>query len=97
MEIAVTAEAGLNKVSVVGEMTIYTAMDLKHQLHTAMLDCTAVEMDLSQVSEMDTAGFQQLYLAKREFAGAGKTFRLTGQSPAAREILELYNMQGYFG
>jgi anti-anti-sigma factor len=96
MEIAITAEAGLGKVNILGDMTIYTALDLKQQLQMVIADSAAIEIDLSQVNEMDTAGFQQLYLAKRESAGAGKPFRLTGQSPAAKELLDLYNMQSYF-
>ena len=43
------------------------------------------------------AGFQILLLTKREALKAGKTVRLTGHSKAVTELIDLYNMAGYFG
>jgi ABC-type transporter Mla MlaB component len=56
-----------------------------------------LDLDLSQVSEMDTAGFQVLLLAKREALKFNKTVRLTAHSKAVTELLDLYNMASYFG
>lgn len=79
------------------DMTIYNAALQKQQLLAALNTCDELNLDLQQVGEMDTAGFQVLMLTKREAVAAGKTMRLTAHSKAVTEILDLYNMASYFG
>jgi anti-sigma B factor antagonist len=79
------------------DMTIYNAAVQKVMLLEALADCEELDLDLSQVSEMDTAGFQILLLSKREALKANKTVRLTAHSKAVTELLDLYNMASYFG
>jgi anti-anti-sigma factor len=79
------------------DMTIYHAAAQKPMLLQALDDCSELDLDLSQVSEMDTAGFQVLLLTKREAVKAHKTVRLTAHSKAVTELLDLYNMASYFG
>jgi len=79
------------------DMTIYNAATQKQMLLEALQDCQQLDLDLSQVSEMDTAGFQLLLLSKREALKANKTIHLTAHSKAVIELLELYNMASYFG
>ena len=50
------------RLQIVGDMTIYTAADLQQQLFDALATGAELEIDLSQVSELDTAGVQQLLL-----------------------------------
>ena len=85
------------KMPISEDMTIYNAATQKILLLDALSDCQELDIDLSQVSEMDTAGFQVLLLAKREALKANKTMRLTAHSKAVTELLDLYNMGGYFG
>jgi anti-anti-sigma regulatory factor len=47
-------------------MTIYNVGQLKEQLINTLASAPLTELDLSQVNEMDTAGFQLLALAKKE-------------------------------
>jgi anti-anti-sigma factor len=78
-------------------MTIYHAAAQRPMLLEALDDCVELDLDLSQVSEMDTAGFQILLLTKREALKANKTVRLTAHSKAVTDLLDLYNMASYFG
>ena len=48
------------------DLTIYNALDAKRQLLDAVHGAETLELDLSRVGEMDTAGFQLLVLAKRQ-------------------------------
>ena len=80
-----------------GAMTIYNAAEVKAQIMNGLQTAGIVELDLSHVSEMDTAGFQLLVLAKRESGRAGQTFRIVAHSPAVREVIDFYNMDAYFG
>lgn len=88
---------GIYRVRVEGEMTIYQALELKQGLMQCLHDCTEMEISLADVSEMDTAGFQLLVLAKREAARLGRPLRLVEHSQASLEVLDLLNMAAYFG
>ena len=80
-----------------GPMTIYNAAEIKAQIISGMQSAHIVELDLSHVSEMDTAGFQLLVMAKRESQRKGHTLRIVAHSPAVREVIDFYNMDAYFG
>jgi len=97
MTISIEDRNGVCRARVMGEMTIYHAAEMKRELLPWLDRSTEVEIDLSEVSEMDTAGFQLLLLAKREAANSGKPLRLIAHSPATLEVLDLFNMASYFG
>lgn len=84
-------------IAIKEDMTIYNAAAQKRMLLEALSGCEELDLDLSRVSEMDTAGFQVLLLTKREAMQASKTMRLTAHSKAVTELLDLYNMASYFG
>ena len=80
-----------------GELTIYRAAELKQTLLAAVAEHAELEVDLSQVSEFDSAGLQLLLLAKREAGAAGRTLRLVDHSPAVVEVLDLFDLVAHFG
>jgi anti-anti-sigma factor len=80
-----------------GPMSIYTAAETKAQILGGLHAATIIELDLSHVGEMDTAGFQLLVMAKRESQRLGKTLRIVAHSPAVREVIDFYNMDAFFG
>ena len=86
-----------HKTTIKGNMNVYNASAQKNMLLKALSGCQELDIDLSQVGEMDTAGFQLLLLTKREALKANKAVRLTGHSKAVTELIDLYNMAGYFG
>ena len=96
MTINVDKKNGLSSLRIEGEMTIFTALELKKGLLDNLADCSGLEIDLSQVNEFDTAGFQLLFLTKRDANMSDKSFRIISHSPASELILELYNMKDYF-
>ena len=70
-------------------MTIYRALELKEML---FLPVPVTALDLSAVTELDTAGVQLLLLAQRAARAAGGDFRLTAPSAAVREVLQLLGL-----
>ncbi|MGB0126061.1 MAG: STAS domain-containing protein [Rhodocyclaceae bacterium] len=92
-----TKEVAPSRLEVEEELTIYHAAQLKEALLAGLSQGEALEVDLSQVAEIDSAGVQLLVLLKREAAAAGKRLSLVGHSPAVLSVLDLYNMSGYFG
>lgn len=82
---------------IAGEMTIYTAAEQKEQLMAFLEQEDSLEINLSHVSEIDSAGTQLLVLAKREAARAKKNLRFVMHSNPVIEILELANLTKEFG
>jgi anti-anti-sigma factor len=89
------AETG--RLTLDADLTIYNAVETKRQLLDAVRSRKTLELDLSRVGEMDTAGFQLLVLAKREAQNLGRALRIVAHSPAVLEVIEFYNMVAYFG
>jgi anti-anti-sigma factor len=92
-----TAGGARSRIAVEGDLTIYSAAADKQALLAALEAAAALEVDLSRVAEMDTAGLQLLVLLKREAARRGKSMRLVAHSAAALGVLDAYNLVGYFG
>jgi anti-anti-sigma regulatory factor len=83
-----------NVLKIDGELTIFRAMDLK----PAILAVPPVtEIDLSGVTDLDTAGVQLLMLAKKTALAQGRDIKLVGHSPAVMDVFELLNVAAYFG
>jgi anti-anti-sigma factor len=80
-----------------GPMTVYNAIEVKDQLMNGLRAAPIFELDLSHVSEMDTAGIQLLILVKRESQRLGHSLRIVAHSPAVREVIDFYNMDAFFG
>jgi len=89
--------ASLTPLVIDGDMSIYCAASLKERLLAAVKGNADLELDLSQVTEFDSAGLQVLYLAKREASQAGHALRIVAHSAPVRELLDLYNLVAYFG
>ncbi len=79
------------------DLTIYHALELKPTLLDALATTQELELNLSQVSEMDTAGLQLLILLKKEAQRAGKCVRIVAHSQAVSSIIDFCNMAAEFG
>jgi anti-anti-sigma factor len=92
-----TTTDGGKRLTLIGDLTIYDAAAIKQRLINGIRASSVLELDLSQVGEMDTAGFQLLALAKRESQKLDHALRIVGHSPAVREVIEFFNTVAYFG
>lgn len=76
------------RLALSGELTIYHAAALKTALVTALAEVKQpVELDLSAVTELDTAGLQLVWAVAKQYQG-----RLAAASPAAQELIDLYRL-----
>lgn len=80
-----------------GELTIYTAATEKENLLSFLQSDDELELNLSKVTEMDTAGLQVLILLKNEARRHQKTLHYVMHSKPVLEILEMANMTASFG
>jgi len=77
-----------------GEMTIYAAASLKDPLFSALASqAKQCRLDLSEVSELDTAGLQLLLMAKRLCAARDLELRVVEPSAAVRAVMELLRIE----
>jgi anti-anti-sigma factor len=80
-----------------GELSIYRAAELKTALLAPLQQGTTLDVDLSGVTELDTAGVQLLMLAKNTAQQQGGNLRLSGHSAAVVDVFELLGLAGWFG
>ena len=79
-----------------GPLTIYTASEQKEVLLSLFPLAHEVELDLSNVDELDSAGLQLLILIKRESFKEGTQLVLSNPSPTVTEALRLSGLDDYF-
>jgi anti-anti-sigma factor len=84
------------ELEIAGEVTIYSALPLHQAVLTSLAEADTIELDLSGVTELDTAGVQQLLLLAREARARGSRFSVSAQSPATRDVFELYRINSHF-
>ncbi len=83
---------GLIRVS--GELTMHHAETLAPLLLASLpTDGSAAQLDLTDVSEIDTAGLQLLMAAHREAVNRFTSFSIVAASQAVRDTLELFRQQ----
>jgi anti-sigma B factor antagonist len=80
-----------------GELTIYRAAELRVALQAALAPAGDLELDLSGVTELDSAGVQLLLSAKKTAAATQRRLRLVNHSAAVLDVFELLNLAGHFG
>jgi anti-sigma B factor antagonist len=95
MELAMSDD--VLRIAIEGEMTIYRAADLKVELLEALRKTRVLEIDLSGIIELDTAGLQVLMLVKQAAAADQRELRLLQHSPAVMEIFEMLDLVAFFG
>jgi len=83
-----------------GELTIYRAAELAAALKAALAavaDGGALQVDLSEVTEVDCAGVQLLLAARRSAVESGRSLCLASRSAAVDEVFSLLQLSGHFG
>lgn len=79
------------------EMTIYNVLEQKSTLLSYLEAGKELQIDLSEVSEIDSAGIQLLIMLKQQTLKINNQFSLVHHSQAVVEVLELFNLASFFG
>lgn len=90
------AHADIAYVSAGEELTIYSAAQLKEDFINQLAQSQGLEIDLSQVQEMDSAGVQILLMLKKEAGARHKHLHLVNHSKPVVEIFELLDLTAHF-
>lgn len=83
-------------VVIEGEFTIFTAAEIRARLLDAMNESDQIEVDLSGVSEMDTAGLQIILAARMDAANRHKQLSFIGSSRAVGDVMAIYGLAECF-
>lgn len=78
------------------ELTIYTASVVNSAIRDALAANDKVAIDLTGVTEIDTAGLQILLMARKEAALRQRAVRFLGHNPAVIDCLRLMNLSNFF-
>lgn len=97
MTSATERDSAPSMLHIAGDMTIYRAAELKPALLAALEQASVLEINLADVTEIDTAGIQLLMLAKKAALDRQSELRLVAHSPAVLDAFELLNLASYFG
>lgn len=96
MEVIELQQGGLHRLQAGNEWTIYTAAEVKAELDKHWHDASEIELNLSQVDELDSAGVQLLLQLKSDSERRNKPVHFIQHSPVVIEVLELMNLIGRF-
>ncbi len=96
MQLLTETMTGGRRLLLEGEMTVATATALRDEILAALppQENAELEIDLSGVSEIDTAGLQLMLQIKRK---CGSRLRLVNHSPAVLQIFDLSRSAAHFG
>ncbi len=96
MGIEVNTKEGVYHTRIDGDLTIYTAGEYRDVLLEKCHTHQDMELDLEQVTEMDTAGLQLLVALKKHLGGMGCDLRLPNPGKTVREVLEFTRLADEF-
>ena len=88
------------RITLAQDLTIYNAGAVKQVFLDALHALPAsgvLELDLSQVAEIDTSGIQLLVLAKRESLCHKRSLRIVAHSTAVHDAIDFFDLASYFG
>lgn len=90
-------EAGVFRLPISGEMTIFKAAELKELILPIINEHAQIEIELSQVTEIDGAGLMLMISIKQEAWRQDKALRYVRHSAAVTEAVDICNLANFFG
>lgn len=82
-------DGGVQRLHIADDLTVYTATAIKSLMQAALAAPGALELDLTGVAAIDTAGLQLLLAAQRSATAQGRQLGLGAPSEAVRDSLAL--------
>jgi anti-sigma B factor antagonist len=97
LEIHQAKRNGQTVLKLQGDLNIYAVDAARRELAAKLEKHPGISLDLSGVTEIDTAGIQLLFWLKGELHRLGQDLPLICHSVAVVEVLDLLNLTGCFG
>jgi anti-anti-sigma factor len=93
MAVDATFEGGRLQLRFSGDLTIYQAQEDHAALRAVMAGAEPVFVDLSSVTEIDSAGVQILLALREQARRQGREFSLGPCSPAVINVFRLFRLE----
>jgi anti-sigma B factor antagonist len=90
-------DGGVRVVEVSGDFDLEVTEEFLEFARGAAEDCTALEVDLEQVSFIDSSGLSALLRLRAEVDGRGIPLRLLNLRPAVRRVFAITGLLDVFG
>lgn len=90
-------DASVFKLPIEGEMTIFRVEELKGIILPVIANNEEIEIDLSNVAEIDAAGLQMMISVKQEAWQSQKSLRFVGHSTIVTAALDICGLSTFFG
>jgi len=87
---------GVATLDLEGDLTIYVADKFNQAMNTYLEKYRHIDVDMSQVSELDTSCYQVLLRAKLMSLQSGREMNVTSISDEAKQVFDLYNLATVF-
>ena len=96
LEVAVTSADGRSRVTVAGELDAASAGELEAALSEPATAGTVVELDLGQVTFIDSSGLRALLVVQQAVSDGGGSLMLGATTPAVDRLLQLTGLSETF-
>lgn len=83
-------------IAIEGEFNIFTASAIRERLLAALDIADELEVDLGQVTDVDSAGLQLMIATKLEAQVRGKILRFLDRSTSLHDTLDLSDLTAQF-
>ena len=93
MEVNIKEVGSGCRVELSGDMTIKNATELKRSLSEIPGNCSAIELAMEKVMELDTSGVQLLLALNRTAAETGRRMSIVSTSTAVDRVLDTYRIR----
>jgi anti-sigma B factor antagonist len=90
MEIELKKKASSLIIKPIGELSVYSANEFKQCFATEEPKYLEIEIDLSRISRLDTAGFQLLLMTRCEAGRGSKSIRYVNPSGEVLRVCAIY-------
>lgn len=90
-----TGPDGTARLHVSGELDAHSAPEFAEAFEPAVAAAAAVEVDLTDVSFIDSSGLAVLIKARQRVVDSGGSLVVSGASPAAMRLFEIAGVSTY--
>lgn len=87
----------IKEIKLPGDMTIYEAAENKEFFSDVLSGISSLNVNLSNVAEIDSSGIQLMVALKKEAADEEKSISFISHSQAVVDLLDLFDLTSYFG
>ncbi len=97
MNLQIEVQGQVCKITIFGELTINYIREFYDEVLEAIKNYVVIEMDLFNVTEVDSSGLQLMMLIKRKMNEKSKNLSFINHSEPVLNLLELSNLASFFG